>query len=201
MSTAGVAHARALRRTRQSTQARLIITTVATARAVAGQLSSWVQQAASEFALRHPRGGSNTGRPIKLVLYHKSAGSSRSHRPPTPARVRQMILRLALPPGLVHGADARLTHLELIYYGVRCSGHWHTDPPRDGDEVAVLTLRGRALFRLRDGNFDIVDAVRTQPGTLVLMRGPARQKPCMHHAGKAENGDVRIALQLGFAAA
>ena len=86
--------------------------------------------------------------------------------------------------------------MEVIYYGKDCGGHWHCDPPKEGDEVVILTLHGSATFELREG-LEIVDAIQTAPGTLVRLAGAARRE-CEHCAGVAREGSVRVALQLGF---
>ena len=71
----------------------------------------------------------------------------------------------ALPPAFVDGRpNVRLVHMELIFYGEGCGGHWHVDPTAEGDEIVIATLQGCAWFELREGK-TLIDAPRTRPGT------------------------------------
>jgi len=113
-----------------------------------------------------------------------------------PLRERALLLAAVLPRGFVSGKPAeRLCHMEVIYYGKDCGGHWHCDPPKEGDEIVILTLHGSATFELREG-LETVEAIQTAPGTIVRLAGAARHE-CEHCAGVAE-GSVRVGLQLGF---
>ena len=151
-------------------------------------------QAEAEIALRHPRGGTNHGRPIKIRLYSRGTPSRRG-RARLPLRDRLAVLS-CVPPGFADGCPkARLVHMELIYYGHGCSGHWHVDPKAEGDEILILTIKGSAWFELREWKTTI-DATLTRPGTLLRLAGQAR-RVCEHRAGIAKDG-VRLALQLGF---
>ena len=173
----------------------LEVTTVPRVTAVEHVLERARKQAQAEFALRHPRGGSNDGSAIKVRLYDRGT-STRRQRARLSLRDREAVLAAALPPAFVDGRpNVRLVHMELIFYGDGCGGHWHVDPMTEGDEIVIATLQGCAWFELREGKTTI-DATRTRRGTLLRLAGPAR-RPCKHRAGPAEGG-VRVALQLGF---
>ena len=173
----------------------LEVTTVPRVKAVARVLARAREQAQAEFASRHPRRGSNHGRAIKVRLYDRGT-STRRQRARLSLRDREAVLAAALPPAFVDGRpNVRLVHMELIFYGDGCGGHWHVDPTAEGDEIVIATLQGCAWFELREGKTPI-DATRTRPGTLLRLAGAAR-RPCEHRAGPAEGG-VRVALQLGF---
>jgi DNA oxidative demethylase len=52
---------------------------------------------------------------------------------------------------------------------------WHTDAPKFGECVVGVSLGGRGRFQLRpNGSQDVSFEVEVLPGSMYLMRGPAR---------------------------
>ena len=181
---------------RRRSAAALGVTTISGVKAVARMLAKAREHAEAQFVLRHPRGGSNCGRAIKVRLFDRRNARQR-RRSPFSVINHEALLDAVLPPAFADGCPkTRLVHMELIFYGRGCSGHWHVDPTEEGDEIVILTIHGNAMFELREKGGTTIDATRTQPGTLVRLAGPARHK-CEHRAGVADGG-VRVALQLGF---
>ena len=175
-------------------RASLEVTTISHVPAVTRVLERACKQAQAEFALRHPRGGTNDGRFVKIRLYDCSTSVRRQHERLS-LNEREAVLAATLPPALVSRPSSRLVHMELIYYGKHCGGHVHMDPMEEGDEIVIATLQGGAWFKLYNGNA-VIDETLTERGTLVRLAGPARN-PCKHQVGPAEGG-ARVALQLGF---